>query len=252
MKIAISIIIGFISGYLSGQFGVGGGLITTPAIRIILQRNAFIALGTPLLVIIPAAVTGSYWYGKNRLIDFKIGINIAAFGIIGTLLGAFTTKFVNGDIIMLITSLVILFVAFRFLCIPFFEGFSSKSFNKTFFLIPILGLVVGFYSGFLGLGGGVLIIPGLILFLKTPTKQAFGTSLFAVALMAIPGAITHYFLNHVDIRLAALIIVGTIPGAYIGSKVAIKMEEKTLNIAFGVFLLVVAVYFGGFEILKLV
>lgn len=253
MNIAIAIAIGFLSGYFSGQFGVGGGLITTPAIRIILQRSAFIALGTPLLVIIPAAATGTVNYAKQRLINWKLGIKLFVFGIAGTLLGAYATKFLNGDILMFITSFVILFIALRFLGFSLFENLTWKPKNKFsyFISIAILGLVTGFYSGFLGLGGSVLIIPGLILIFKMPIKQAFGTSLFTVALIAIPSTFAHYFLSHVDLQLGLLLILGSIPGAYFGSKVTIKMKERTLNIAFGIFLLLVALYFGGFEILKL-
>jgi uncharacterized membrane protein YfcA len=253
MNTIIALIIGLISGYLSGQFGIGGGLITTPAIRIILQRSAFIALGTPLAIIIPAAVTGVVNYGKSRLIDWQLGFKIAFFGIVGTLAGTYMTNFIRGDILMLLTAAIVLAVAFRFLNTgnSKFERHPKNKFSYNLTAI-LLGLTAGFYAGFLGLGGGFIIIPGLTAFFETPIKKAFGTSLLTIALMAIPGTVYHYFLGHVDLTLALLIISGSIPGAYLGSRVTIGMNEKTLRISFGIFLVIIAIFFGGFEILRLV
>lgn len=252
MRSILSIIIGFISGYLSGQFGIGGGLITTPAIRIVLDRSAFIALGTPLVVIIPTAFSGIINYSRSRLVDWELGLKLALFGLVGTAIGALSTTVITGDVLMLITSIVIFIVALRFLGLKAI-GLDWKPKDQVSINITtaLIGIISGFYSGLLGLGGGVIAIPAIIIFLGKPLKKTLGTSLIVVAILAVPSLIIHYLLNHVDLKLALFLIIGTVPGAYLGSKVAIRIKEKTLNMAFGIFLIIVAAYFAAFEIVKL-
>jgi hypothetical protein len=115
-----------------------------------------------------------------------------------------------------------------------------------------VGAVVGFLTGLLGLGGGYILIPTLTLVFKRDMKTAIGTSLLVIIAYAVPGAATHLYLGHVDVLIALLLAIGVIPGAYLGSKIAIGLPEDVLRRSFGVFLLGVSIYFGVFEIKNLI
>jgi hypothetical protein len=112
----------------------------------------------------------------------------------------------------------------------------------TWFLVAILGLVAGVVSGVFGVGGAVVIIPGLVLLAKLPQHTAHGTSLAALLLpVGILGAFEYYKRGQVNIPYAAVVAVGLLIGAYFGARLAGTMSDATLRKAFGVFLLVISV-----------
>ncbi|MDI6689549.1 MAG: sulfite exporter TauE/SafE family protein [Actinomycetota bacterium] len=250
------ILVGFVSGYLSGQFGVGGGVITTPAIRLILGYSPWIALGTPLPVIIPSALTGAYIYHRSKLVDERLALQLAIPGVIGVVLGSAITLLFPGHLIMLITALVILLLGIKFLIPQKVGGRNDPSCTGRHFFrsnrstILVTGFGCGFFSGFLGLGGGFLLIPAMIILSEKSIKEAFGTSLAVITAYTLPGSIAHYFLKHVDVKLALLLILGVVPGVYLGSKITIKLRESLVRFLFGLFLLIIALYFAYFEVLS--
>lgn len=106
----------------------------------------------------------------------------------------------------------------------------------------LIGLVGGVASGLFGIGGGVVIVPALILILGMAPKQATGTSLAALLLpVGIFGAIEYARAGYVDVRLALLVALGILIGAFIGARVAIGLPNELLQRAFGVFLVLVGV-----------
>jgi len=115
-----------------------------------------------------------------------------------------------------------------------------------------IGLLAGFVSGLLGIGGGLVMVPMLAGWLGMPLKRALGTSLLAIVALVIPGTITHAALGHIDWALVLVVTIGAVPGALIGAKVALGTHEHTLRILVGSFLLIVAIAYGiseAFEVL---
>lgn len=245
-----TVIIGFLAGYFSGHFGLGGGLITTPAIRLILGYPSFIAVGTPLLVNIPTALSGAVSYGQKGYVDRQIILPLAASGVLGAIGGSFITGFFSGSFILLLTAMTIFILSFRFIRreSPGKRAIAKIS-NRA---LAFAGAVIGIFSGFLGLGGGFLLIPFIHLILGRDIKTTFGTSLVIVTAITFPGAVVHYFLGHVNLGLAFLLILGVIPGAILGARVAILLPTQFLRIFFGLLLMGLALYLGYFELLQLV
>jgi uncharacterized membrane protein YfcA len=98
--------------------------------------------------------------------------------------------------------------------------------------IVALGAATGLYSGFLGLGGGFILVPMLTRLFGMPIKRAIGTSLAAIAILAIPGSITHYVLGHIDLVLALGLALGVVPGVLVGARLTAAAKERTLTVAF--------------------
>jgi uncharacterized protein len=107
-----------------------------------------------------------------------------------------------------------------------------------------IGIVAGFVSGLLGIGGGTVIVPFLAGMLGTPLKRALGTSLLAIVVLVVPGTVVHAALGHIDWAVFAAIVVGAVPGARVGAKVALGARERTLRVLVGSFLLVVSIAYG--------
>jgi len=252
MDYIVTIIIGLVAGYLSGQFGIGGGFLMQPALRLVLGVPALVSLGTPIPVFIASAITGAINYYRSGFTDVGLAIYLSIFGIAGTVLGSYATSFVNGDILLLATAIILMITSFRYILATERGPGAGVSFISPKRGIAVaassIGFFVGFFSGFLGLGGGFLLVPILTIVFKKDIKTAIGTSLLVIIAYAIPGGITHFLLGHVDPVLSSLLVVGIVPGAYIGSKVAIRLPEKILRRLFGIFLFTVAFYFAFFEV----
>lgn len=250
--VLFTVLVGFVAGYLSGEFGIGGGLLTTPAIVMALGYPESIAIGTPLVVMIPSVLSASVNYYRRNYVNFRLVVPLSVSGFAGVLLGAATTAVVRPEMVILATSVVIFGVGLRFTLRPTTQQgtghVAETGDGAALWLLWPVGLAVGYFSGFLGLGGGSLLIPALIGIFKTRVKEALGTSLVVIAVFAVPGSIVHYSLAHVDLRLAFLLAIGVIPGAYVGSWVAVRLSERLLMRLFGAALAVLAVALAIFEV----
>jgi hypothetical protein len=118
---------------------------------------------------------------------------------------------------------------------------------QTIPLLILIGLGAGFISGFLGIEGGVVLVPLFVILLGLEMHEAIGTSLVAISLYAIPGSIEHYLLGHLDISLLIPIAIGCILGAQLGARFAMLTKERKLKTGFVVFLVVVAIYLALYE-----
>jgi len=116
-----------------------------------------------------------------------------------------------------------------------------------------VGVVAGFLSGLLGIGGGLVIVPALAGMLGMPLKRTLGTSLVCIVAMVVPGTIVHASLGHIDWTAALLLVIGSVPGARIGAKIALGTREHTLRMLVGSFLALVAIAYGlqqAFELIR--
>lgn len=280
----LSLAVGLGAGVLSGMFGIGGGLVTTPAIRLLLGYPALIAVGTPLPVIIPTAITGAFAYVRRGSADVRTGMVVGLVGSLLSVAGAVASNQVGGAAVMYVTAVVILIAAADMFAqsrqaaslggedeppadehVSLPEAASRLASDEAVVestsgavhprprgtvAAVALGVVAGLYSGFLGLGGGFVVVPALTRWFGMPVKRAIGTSLIAVAIMAVPGSITHWFLGHVDLEVAVGLVVGSVPGAIAGAALTAVAHERHVRIAFAVLLVVTAVLLGGSELAR--
>jgi hypothetical protein len=115
----------------------------------------------------------------------------------------------------------------------------------------LIGVGAGGLSGLLGVGGGLLMVPAFTGWLRLPIKEAIGTSLACVAVLAIPGTITHALLGHIDWLYALPLCVGIVPGARLGSHLAIRSSDRTLRLIVGTGLGTIALVYAVGEILAI-
>jgi uncharacterized membrane protein YfcA len=274
-----TVAVGLVSGVLSGAFGIGGGLVTTPAIRLLLGYPALVAVGTPLPVIVPGALTGALSYGRRGLADVRAGVFMGLVGTIGSVAGALLSAKAGGTFVLLATAVLIAYASADMLLqqrressrsaatrnladaarpVAAGEGESDEGLGTAdptrpgvpgLARLAMIGAIAGLYSGFLGLGGGFVIVPGLTRFCGMPVKRAIGTSLVTVAVLAIPGTIVHNMLGHIDWRLAVLLAIGVIPGAMIGARLTGRASDRLVRLSFAAMLAVVGVWLAVSEIL---
>src|SRR3954470_21192860 len=244
---------------MSAAFGVGGATISTPGIRA-LGASAFVAVGTTLPSIIPSAVSGTLRYMREGLVDWEVVKWAAPIGGATSILGSLLSHAVpgNGHWLMIATALLLGVTAWRMRKPPprpaveeaeaesEFEALSGshvQTFHRSGVAVAAVGAVAGVLSGLLGIGGGIVMVPGFNQFVGLRLKETIATSLVCVGIFAIPGMVTHAFLGDIDWRFALLLCVGVVPGARIGAVLAIRADRLVLRRVVALFLLAIAVIY---------
>jgi uncharacterized protein len=250
LQAGLGVAVGFGAGVLSGLFGVGGGIVTTPAVDTLLGGTAIQAIATPLPVILPTSLVGSYTYGKAGEVSFRAARWAAAPGIGGAIAGALLTEVVNAHLLLLVTAALIAITAVQVIV-----GRTSRTpwvLGETpGWKYSAIGLLAGFVSGLLGVGGGIVMVPALTTWIGMPLRRALGTSLLVIAILVIPGTIVHSLLGNIDWAIFLVLTLGVIPGARVGARIALGVRERSLRVAVGTFLLSVALAYAAVEVTAL-
>lgn len=262
LRDALTVGAGVLTGVLSGAFGVGGAVISTPFIRA-LGATATIAIGTTLPSVIPSSISGSLRYSRERLVAWGVLPWVVPIGIVCAVLGALATDIIPGEghVQQLVTAGFVAFTAWRTYAVgrgprsliiddsrAIDDIAKERGERQQFFAI---GAVAGGLSGLLGVGGGIVMVPAFNQWTKMTLKQSIATSLVCVGLFAIPGTITHAALGNIDWRFAFFLTLGVIPGARIGSRLTVQANDLRLRNTVALFLAVVAVLYGAGEIAAL-
>jgi uncharacterized membrane protein YfcA len=219
------IVVGLITGVSSGLFGIGGALIGTPLLRVVAQLPPLLALATPLPVAIPSAISGAVAYWRRGLVDTVLAVQTLRVAVPMTLLGSALTHWTSGAVLMAITALVLLYVAWSMLHTPTLESTQQRSPRR----IALASAVAGFAAGFLAIGGGIVLVPVYVRWLGVPIHRALATSLVCVATMALPGTIVHAALGHIDWPAAALLAIAALPASALGAQLALRIKSRTLE-----------------------
>ncbi|MGH9223108.1 MAG: sulfite exporter TauE/SafE family protein [Acidimicrobiales bacterium] len=245
----LTVVLGVLTGALSGAFGIGGAVLSTPGVRV-LGASALVAVGSTLPSILPGAVAGTIRYARGGLVDWRVVAATAPAGVAGAVAGAVASDAVPGDgrWLMVITAALLGVTAVRLGRGGQPEPPSGRRPRPPPTISAGIGLAAGFLSGLLGLGGGLVLVPAFLELLRLPTKVTIATSLACVGVLAIPGTVTHAALGHVDWRIAGLLAVGVVPGARLGSRLAIRAEGRRLRLAVAAVLGVLAAVYGVTEL----
>jgi uncharacterized protein len=243
---------------MSAAFGVGGATISTPVIRA-LGASAFVAVGTTLPSILPSAVSGTARYVRENLVDWQVVLWAAPIGMATSILGSLLSHVVPGDghWLMILTALLLGATAWRMRRPPprpiveeaaaetdaAVIGGPRHTFHRSPLAVAGVGVIAGLLSGLLGIGGGIVMVPGFNQFVGLRLKQTIATSLVCVGIFAVPGTVTHAFLGDIDWRFAILLAVGVIPGARIGAVLAIRADRLLLRRVVATFLGVISVIY---------
>lgn len=260
----LTIVAGIGTGVLSAAFGVGGAVVSTPAVRA-LGASAAMAVGTTLPSILPSALAGTARYAREGLIRWETVRWTAPFGVVASVGGSLLSRVIPGDghWLMVLTALLLGFTAWRMRTPPrpqsspatvvadagslaavetdeAVAGASSAAradgVPPPKLMLGLIGAGSGMLSGLLGVGGGIVMVPAFSEIARLPLKESIATSLACVGLFAIPGTITHALLGGIDWRFALLLAVGVVPGARLGAVAAIRAGDRRLRIAVAAFL----------------
>jgi len=248
MSIAV-IIAGIFTGALLGVFGSGGSIVTLPALLYLLNVEPKAAIAMSLgIVAITAAITAlQHWRQGN--VNLKITAVFGLFGVIGTYAGA-RLGIITPVVIQLgLFALVMYIAAWKM----FKPSTSHKSLGAAacadgfcdeldYRDIAVHGIAVGILTGLVGVGGGFMIVPALVLLSGLPMKKAVGTSLGIVSLKSMAGFVGYAGAIAIDYSLMGMFTLVAIVGSLAGSQLAHRLPAELLKKGFAGFLLLVASY----------
>lgn len=232
--------IGLGAGLLSGLFGVGGGTVIVPLLVLILAFNQRFAAGTSLAAIVPTAAVGVISYALSDSVAWIPGLLLAAGAVVGAQIGTWMLPRVSQ------TALRWGFVAFLGVVIVslFFVIPSRDAELELSWLIGIalvgVGLITGILAGLIGVGGGIVVVPVLLLLFGTSDLVAKGTSLLMMIPTAISGTIGNLKRHNVDLRAAAFIGVSACTTTALGAWIATLIDPLIANVLFALFLVFIA------------
>jgi uncharacterized membrane protein YfcA len=247
MSLATFILIalgGLAVGVLSGAFGIGGGTMLVPLLNLACRLPILPSTATSLLVILPTALSGTARHIRQGTIDVRVGLIVGLAGMVTCTASALISERLPELVTALITATVIIYSAFVMLRqgLPRSKKQAAppaRTLTGSRRLLACLGigLFAGLFAGIVGVGGGFVIVPFGIAWLGHTMKTMSGTSLFAVALISLPGIITHAVLGHIVYLYGLALIIGSVPGAVLGAWIITKLPERVLRLAFGVLLI---------------
>ena len=230
---------GVFVGVMSGLLGVGGGTIMVPIFRLAFGMSPLASTATSLFAIIPTSISGVVAHARAKTCVPKLGLALGAGGAVMSPMGVWLASVSPGWLVICVAAIVIGFSALKMFknAVPDQPVLSRKQYLQG----ACIGLVAGLASGYVGVGGGFIMVPLMLAVLDIPMSLASGTSLIAIMILAIPGVIEQGLLGNVEYLAGIAIVVGSIPGALVGARLVRVVPERQLRFIFGGFLLVAAV-----------
>ena len=264
-------LVGVLIGIASGLLGIGGGTVMVPIFRLAFEMSATMSTATSLFAIIPTSISGAISHVKGKTCIPALGIAAGLGGACMSPIGVWLAQLSPDWLVMLAAALIIGYSAINMFKKAFklrpagqpatgVDAAAAPSLTslgdaaasaptaddsslsrKQLLQGAAIGLVAGLASGYVGVGGGFIMVPLMLSIIGIPMRKASGTSLIAVMILAIPGVIEQGIIGNINYLAGIAIVIGTIPGAVIGARLVTKVPERTLRLLFGCFLIVAAV-----------
>ena len=235
------LILSAVIGLSLGLIGGGGSILTVPILVYLLGIGPHEAVGMSLAVVGVTSLVGSYLHYRKDNVDLPTAFSFGVSGMAGAFAGSPLTKLVSPGVLM--TSFGILMLAVAASMLLRGKRDESEAEHKPHPLGGILaGFGVGVMTGFLGVGGGFLIVPALVLFSGLNMKKAVGTSLFVIFLNCVAGLAGHLSQGKIDMKLTAAVTLLAAGGAVAGSVLSRRIAAHHLQKMFAVLVLGIGVF----------
>ena len=244
-RVGIMLAVGALTGLASGLLGVGGGFVMVPGMVYWLKARQHEAHGTSLAVIIPVAAIGALILGKGHDVDPGTALLLAVGAVVGAVAGARLTLRISARRLRQGFGLMAASVGLVMIAAAILHALGSgpqlgaalRPTGAALLLIGLaIGLLAGVGSGLLGIGGGAIMVPAMVVLLGLSQHVAQGTSLVVIIPTAISGAVTHFRMGNVRLASAAWLSLGGIVGAAAGALAALATPDEALRLLFGGYL----------------
>ena len=258
MKLLLTIVVTFFAGMGAGLgtgfAGMSAAAVISPMLITFLGMDPYMAVGIALSSDVLASAISAYTYHKNKNLDIKNGLimmlSVLLFTVVGSYIASLMPSTTMGGFSVFMTFLL----GIKFIVRPVMttkEAMAQTDAKKRAVQSVICGVIIGFICGFIGAGGGMMMLLILTSVMGYELKTAVGTSVFIMAFTALTGAVSHFAIGGMpDMLVWVLCVLFTLLWARIAAVFANKAQPKTLNQATGVVLVVLGIVIMGFQLLK--
>jgi uncharacterized membrane protein YfcA len=246
MSFVLAILSGSVVGFSLGLIGGGGSVLAVPLLLYVVGiADPHVAIGTSALAVAVNAFANLAQHARAGTVKWPCAAVFAASGVAGALLGSSLGKAVGGDKLLFLFAIAMIIVGLSMLRGRRSDGDPAVRLNGPIAIrLVAIGFVTGAVSGFFGIGGGFLIVPGIMAGSGMPILNAVGSSLFSVGTFGITTALNYAWSGLVDWTIAGLVIAGGVAGGFAGMKAAIHVARQRgmLTRVFASVVLAVAAY----------
>ena len=258
MHLLFTIIVTFFAGMGAGLgtgfAGMSAAAVISPILITFLGIDPYMAVGIALSSDVLASAVSAYTYGKNKNLDIKNGLIMMVTVLIFTVVGSYISSLVPSATMGNFSVFMTFLLGIKFIVRPVMttkEAMQGVSAKKRAMQSVICGIIIGFICGFIGAGGGMMMLLILTSVLGYELKTAVGTCVFIMTFTAFTGAVSHFAIGGLpDPAVWILCIIFTLIWARIAAVLANKATPKTLNRATGVILVVLGVVVMAFSFLS--
>ncbi len=254
LTVLVTFFAGMGAGLGTGFAGMSAAAVISPMLITFLHMDPYMAVGIALSSDVLASAISAYTYHKNKNLDIRNGLIMMASVLVFTVVGSYVAKLVPSTTMGGFSVFMTFLLGIKFIVRPVMttkEAMGGVSAGKRAAQSVICGVVIGFICGFIGAGGGMMMLLILTSVMGYELKTAVGTSVFIMTFTALTGAISHFVIGGLpDILVWVLCVIFTLIWAQIAAVFANKAEPKTLNRATGVVLVVLGVVIMGFKLLQ--
>ncbi len=240
--VIVTFFAGMGAGLGTGFAGMSAAAVISPMLITFLDMDPYLAVGIALASDILASAVSAYTYGKNKNLDIKNGFIMMVSVLMFTVVGSYVSSLVPARTMGNFSVFMTLLLGIKFIIKPVMttkEDMQAVSAQKRLIQSVICGILIGFICGFIGAGGGMMMLLILTSVLGYELKTAVGTSVFIMTFTALTGAVSHFAIGGLpNIPVMVLCILFTLLWARIAAKFANKASPKTLNRATGVVLVI--------------
>ena len=255
MQLLITILVTFFAGMGAGLgtgfAGMSAAAVISPVLITFLGMDPYMAVGIALASDVLASAVSAYTYGKNKNLDIRNGLIMMVSVLTFTVVGSYVSSLVPSRTMGNFSVFMTLLLGIKFIVRPVMttrESMQGVSAKKRAVQSIVCGMLIGFICGFVGAGGGMMMLLILTSVLGYELKTAVGTSVFIMAFTAFTGSISHFAIGGApDWTVLILCMVFTLLWARIAAVFANKATPKTLNRATGVILVVLGIVVLGFQ-----
>ena len=245
LHLVIALVLAVVIGLSLGLLGSGGSIVTLPVLVYVAGVPVAAAVGMSLAIVGGASAAGAWLKHRQGLVHWRAATLFGVTGMAGAVVGAQFTRLVSPGVLMLIFAALMAVIAGRMLARRGDDGIEPLLDCRPV-RCGLAGLVVGVLTGFIGVGGGVRLVPAMILFARLPMAMAVGTSLAVIAANSFAGWLGHLGHEPLSWGLTGTFLLAALAGMAAGTRLSGRMRPATLRLAFGWFVLAVA----GFVVVK--
>lgn len=232
--------IGYLIGLVLGLLGGGGSILTVPALVYLIGQTPQVAVTASLVIVGTNSAIGALFHRAQGNLNWRVALTFGGTGMLTAYLAAGLSRLFSPVILLIFFSVLMLVIGVVMIVRPAVATRLDHAAQRRWSVVIIAGAVVGTLTGFLGVGGGFLIVPALVMLVGLPMQQAVGTSLVIIAMNSAAGLLGHLGETTLDPVLLLIFVASGLFGTFSGTRLTQRFRSEYLQRTFALFILALA------------